>query len=284
VLAADALGRLEQLQLATTRRLAGSIAGEHRSTRHGSTLDFADFREYFPGDDTRRIDMHQLARLDVLRVKLYEADEDLVVRVLLDRSASMTLHGKSETAAGVVAAIGAVALTSGDAVVVSTMPRTGPPRRFAGRRSLAALVAHLSALPAGGDTPFAAAAREALAHPGQPGMTVVVSDLLTPEWADALPALRGRGSDLLVVHVLARDEADPALTGDLALVDHESGQRVPVSLTEERLARYRRRALAWRADVRARTLHAGGRFLPVWAGDDVEAVFVTSWRAAGVLR
>jgi uncharacterized protein (DUF58 family) len=284
VLAADAFGRLEQLQLAATRRLAGSIAGDHRSTRHGSTLDFADFREYFPGDDTRRIDIHQLARLDVLRVKLYEADEDLVVRILLDRSASMELHGKADTAASVVAAIGAVALTSGDAVVVSTMPRIGPPRRFTGRRGLAALVAHLSTLPTGGDTPFAAAARASLSHPGQPGMTVVVSDLLTPEWREALPALRGRGNDLLVVHLLASEEVDPVFTGDLALVDHETGHRVPVSLTDERLTRYRRRTQAWRADVRARTLHAGGRYLPLWAGDDVEAVLLTSWRAAGVLR
>jgi uncharacterized protein (DUF58 family) len=284
VLAPDALARLEQLQLATTRRLAGSIAGEHRSSRHGSTLDFADFREYFPGDDTRRIDIHQLARLDVLRVKLYEADEDLVVRVLLDRSGSMVLHGKADTAASIVAAIGAVALTSGDALVVSTMPRTGAPRRFAGRRGLAELVAHLSTVPAGGDTPFAAAARAALSHPGQPGTTVVVSDLLTPEWRDALPSLRARGNDLLVVHVLAAEEVDPAFTGDLALVDHESGHRVPVSLTPERVARYRRRTDAWRADVRARTRHAGGRYLPLWAGDDVEGALLTSWRAAGVLR
>lgn len=284
MLSPAALSRLEQLQLATTRRLAGAIAGEHRSARHGSTLDFADYREYFPGDDTRRIDLHQLARLDVLRVKLYEADEDLVVRVLLDRSASMSMHGKADTAASVVAAIGAVALTTGDAMVVSTMPHRGPPRRFTGRQALAALVVHLGGLPAGGDTPFAAAARAALAAPGPPGMTVVVSDLLTPEWRDAIPTLRVRGNELLVVHVLATEEVEPALVGDLALVDHETGHRVPVSLTDERLARYRRRTSHWRDEVRQRVLHAGGRYLPLRAGDDVEAVLLTSWRAAGVLR
>ena len=69
------LGRLEQLQLATRRALAGHLAGEHRSTRYGSSLDFADYREYHPGDDYRRIDYHLLARLDVLLIKLFEADK-----------------------------------------------------------------------------------------------------------------------------------------------------------------------------------------------------------------
>ena len=66
------LARLEALQLATRRRLAGHLAGEHRSTRHGASVDFADYREYHPGDDFRRIDYFLYARLGVLNVKLFE--------------------------------------------------------------------------------------------------------------------------------------------------------------------------------------------------------------------
>ena len=86
------LARLEAMQLVTRRRLAGSLAGEHRSTRHGSSLDFADQREYHPGDDFRRIDYHVLARLDQLLIRLYEADDDLLVRLVVDTSASMALR------------------------------------------------------------------------------------------------------------------------------------------------------------------------------------------------
>ena len=75
----ELLGRLEQLQLGTRRRLAGRFAGEHRSTRKGTSLDFADFREYQRGDDPRRIDVGVWARLDQLLVRLYEADDDLTV-------------------------------------------------------------------------------------------------------------------------------------------------------------------------------------------------------------
>ena len=85
---------MEALQLGTRRRLAGHFAGEHRSVRHGSSIDFADYRQYNPGDDFRRIDYFLYARLGVLNVKLFEAEEDLHLRLLIDTSASMAAGDK----------------------------------------------------------------------------------------------------------------------------------------------------------------------------------------------
>jgi propionyl-CoA carboxylase alpha chain len=93
------LGALERLQLGTRRRLAGQLVGGHRSPRYGSSLDFADFREYQPGDDFRRIDYLTLARLDQLLVRLYDAEDDLTVRLIVDTSASMSTDGKLQRAA-----------------------------------------------------------------------------------------------------------------------------------------------------------------------------------------
>ncbi len=87
LLSPEFLGRLERLQLATQRPLAGRFAADHRSPRHGTSMDFADFRQYHPGDDYRRIDYLTLARLDILLIKLFEAEDDLQVRVLVDTSA-----------------------------------------------------------------------------------------------------------------------------------------------------------------------------------------------------
>ena len=83
------LEALERLALATRSRLLGFFSGEHRSRRFGSSVDFADYREYRPGDDFRRIDIALYARLDRLFLKLFEAEEDLPVRIILDCSASM---------------------------------------------------------------------------------------------------------------------------------------------------------------------------------------------------
>lgn len=284
MLSTAALARLERLQLVTARRLAGDIAGEHRSTRHGSSLDFADFREYVPGDDSRRIDLHQLARLDVLRVKVYEGIDDLTVRMILDASGSMAFHGKFTAATDVVGGIAAVALANGDAMSLTTLPDAAPPRRFRGRDGVRALVDHLARIEPGGPSPFVDTARAVLSQRGPAGMVVVVSDLLAPEWREAISTLPMRGADVLVVHVMADEEARPELVGDLALVDSETGQRVPVSLTPERLQQYRERHAAWRDEVRSRVLQVGGRYLPVHTGDDVEDLLVRSWRRIGVVR
>src|SRR5262245_45070016 len=102
------MARLERLQLGTRRRLSGQFAAEHRSPRHGTSLDFADYREYHPGDDFRRIDYDLYARLDVLLLKLYEAEDDLTLRLLIDTSRSMA-GDKLVQAERIAAALGFVA-------------------------------------------------------------------------------------------------------------------------------------------------------------------------------
>ena len=278
------LARLEAVQLATRRRLAGHFAGEHRSPRHGASPDFADYRQYHPGDDFRRVDYHLYARLDVLLVKLFEAEDDLALRLLVDTSASMGTGGKLDQAKRVAAALGFTALVRRDPVSLHAFPFEGPPVRFAGRAGAPALFAHLARLEAGGATPFALAAAALLARPGPPGLTVLVSDLLTPEWEDGLARLPSRGGDLVVVHVLAEDDLRPELGGDVDLVDRESGERVAVSLTPEAVADYRRLAAAWADEVAGRARRAGAAYSRVLATDDLESLLLGGWRRAGVLR
>ena len=126
----EVLGALERLQLGTRRRLAGQLVGGHRSPRYGSSLDFADFREYQPGDDFRRIDYLTLARLDQLLVRLYDAEDDLTVRLIVDTSASMSTDGKLQRAAELAGALGFVALTRRDRVELH-LPGAAP-ARFSG--------------------------------------------------------------------------------------------------------------------------------------------------------
>lgn len=279
----ELLGRLEQLQLGTRRRLAGRFAGEHRSTRKGTSLDFADHREYQRGDDPRRIDVGVWARLDQLLVRLYEADDDLTVRLLVDTSASMA-GDKLRQAARLAAAIGFVALVRRDVVTVHTFPLERPAPRFTGRHAAHALLAHLDGLTAEGDTRFAWAVRDLLSRPGPPGLTVVLSDLLTTEWSDGLTRLPARGGDVTVVHVLDHDELHPDLTGDLDLVDAESGEVVPVSLAPEQLRAYEASTATWLDDVEDRAHHGGAAYVRVLAGDDLEHLLLGTWRDAGLLR
>jgi uncharacterized protein (DUF58 family) len=278
------LARMEALQLGTRRRLAGHFAGEHRSVRHGSSIDFADYRQYHPGDDFRRIDYFLYARLGVLNVKLFEAEEDLHLRILLDTSASMGAGEKLQCARRVAAALGFVALCRRDPVSVHSFPLDRPAPRFAGRGAVPALFGHLERLEAGGDTPFATAVSSLLARPGPAGLTVVISDLLTPEWEAALGRLPSRGGDVVVVQVLDPEELKPSMAGDLELVDRESGGRVAVSLAPEVVEQYERLAKAWVDRVAARCRQVGAGYVRLLTTDDLESSLLGAWRTAGVLR
>ena len=283
ILEPELLSRLERLQLGTRRRLAGAFSGEHRSPRHGSSLDFADFREYHPGDDFRRIDYTALARLDQLLVRLYEAEDDLTVRLLLDTSSSMA-GPKLRQAARIAAALGFVALVRRDVVTVHTFPLHRPAPRFTGRHAATTLFSLLDGVDADGDTRFAAAVTDLLGRPGPRGLTVVLSDLLTPEWSDGLTRLPARGGDVTVVHVLDRSELTPDLSGDLDLVDAETGEVVAVSLAPEQLRDYERIAHAWADDVAARARSSGAAYVRAFADDDLERLLLGTARTAGLLR
>lgn len=277
------MARLESLQLANRHRLVGRFGGDHKSTRYGHTVDFADFREYHPGDDFRRIDYHVLARLDQVLIKLFEADDEIHIRLLIDTSASMEVGGKMLQAKRLAAAMGFVALTAHDTVSVHTFPGRGTAPRFAGRAAVPAFLAYVESLHATGLTPFAEAAGHLLSQSGLPGLTVLLSDLLTPEWRSVVQ-LRSSGSDVTILHVLCAEDLEPEFSGDLELVDRELGDRLTVSVTDEVASDYRARVRDWRDEVARAARGTGATYLAVDAEDDVETLLLQTWRRAGVLR
>jgi uncharacterized protein (DUF58 family) len=277
------LARLERLQMGTRRRLAGGLTGDHRSPRHGTSLDFADYREYTPGDDLRRIDQFAFARLDKLLLKLFEAEDDVTVRLLIDTSASMQGE-KLRRAQQLAAAIGFVSLTRRDVVTVHTFPSNTRSPRLLGRSAIGQLFSILEDLQAGGESPFASAVTNLLSQPGPPGLTVVFSDLLTIEWEQGIRRLPARRGDLAVIQILDRSDVFPDIAGDLELVDAESGARVEVSLSSKVVEDYAEMATAWIAEVANRVRATGGGFARVFTDESLEDVLLSGWRREGVLR
>jgi hypothetical protein len=146
-----------------------------------------------------------------------------------------------------------------------------------------AFLGYVEQLEATGLTPFAEAASHLLSQSGLPGVTVVLSDLLTPEWR-SLVRLRASGSDVTILHILCDEDLDPEFSGDLELVDREMGERLTVSVTDDVANSYRARVRLWREDVATAARTSGASFQAVSADDDVEALLLQTWRAAGVLR
>lgn len=284
------LAQLERLQLATRRRLAGRFSGEHRSPAFGTSVDFSDYREYHPGDDFRRIDYPLFARTGNLFIRLFEAEDDVTVRIVIDRSASMGLHGKLDQAVRMAAAIGFIALLRRDTVILHTEPSTSPARRFSGRHATRPLFDMLAGLDAAGlgtstkRADLVGASRDVLAQRSRAGVTVVISDLLNEGWSVAIDRLVAGGGDTSVLHVLAEDEIRPDLRGDLAMIDIETGQEVPASLSPAGLREYAEHVAAWLADTSGHCLRRGATYVRIMADDAPENVLLRSWREQGLVR
>jgi uncharacterized protein (DUF58 family) len=260
LLDAELRSRLDRLALRGKRRVRGVWSGSHRSVRLGESLDFADYREYHPGDDFRRIDYNLWARLGVVLIRLFEAEDEMPLQVVVDNSASMGFGEKFPTAQRLAAMVAYLGLASGERVRLVTVPGPGRPSlQGPWARHVSAwprLEAWLEGLEPEGGTDLPGAARLLAAPGAHRGPVVLVSDLLAPGWEASLDILGALGGGV-VIQVLGPDELEPTLSGDLTLRDSETREEVRVSLSQAALDRYRARTTGFVAEARRRARRSG---------------------------
>jgi uncharacterized protein (DUF58 family) len=284
------LRKLEQLSLVAQRVRAGAIKGERRSTKRGTAIEFADYRNYTRGDDLRRVDWNVYARLERPFVKLLE--EDLAVHVLLDTSGSMD-WGEGEThklryAQRLAAALGQIALNTGDRLTVETLGGARRPARFGpvrGRGHTFRLLDWLVELAAGGISNLNAALQTYATSGVRAGLVLLISDLLSPGGTrQGVNALQARGHEVAILQILAPDELDPPLGGDLRLVDVETGAAEEVTIDRAMRDLYRRRLDEWQGETaawcRARQVH----YVPISTAEPWEQLVLRTLRAEGLLH
>jgi len=259
------LRRLERLRIEARRAFPGTTKGERRSTRKGSSVEFADYRDYVAGDDLRHLDWSVYARLDRLVVRLFVEEEDIRVDVLVDTSASMGFGEpttKLEYATRIAAALGYLAISSLDRVGAAPFAdRLGPRLRAArGRGQLLALLRFLERLqvPANGSTNLAASLDRYGRETTRPGVLFVISDFLDDSgFVRAVEKLAYRRFDVNLIQVLTPDEVVPPLGGDLLLVDSETGETREVTINAASAAAYGRALTRLRAELDALGPSAG---------------------------
>ena len=288
----ELLRRLEQFQLLAARRAKSSLKGERRSRARGQSVEFADYRNYTPGDDFRYLDWNLYGRLDRLFLKLYEEERELPVRILLDSSESMTFGQprKFDFARQVAAAIGYVALCGFDRV--SLLPFPDHPsdaalcsalRTVRGRRSAMTFFQNLSGLNAGGSAQLNQSLRRAALEARQTGLVVVISDFLDPAgYEPGLNALIARGFQVSAVQILAPEELNPATYGDLRLVDSETGQMQEVTFGKFRLKSYQQTVFAFCQRLREYCQARGVNFFMSGSDAALEQLLLKQLREAEV--
>lgn len=278
---------LSRLRLDAKAPALGLYKGESESARRGSSVEFREYREYEPGDDYRHIDWNIYARLDRLVVKLFSEERNRGLDLLVDTSTSMAMGSprKDEYAQGLAAALGFVALYGGDEVrigaLASSLTWHSPWQR--GRERLPSLLRALGRLETGGLSELAQALRERGARV-RSELTVLISDLLTPGWDEALDALAHSGGASVLIQLMSPEDRRPGLGGAYQLIDAETGEALEAHLDDDALAAYERVVEGFLDEVRRRAHQLGIACFQVETSYPLADLLLKSFRKGGLLR
>jgi uncharacterized protein (DUF58 family) len=246
--------KLDYLALVSKRVFAGRMRAERRTKKSGSGVEFADHRDYQPGDDFRYLDWNVYQRFDRLLLRLYEEEEDLAIYFIVDASTSMGFGDakKLRYAKRVVAALAYVGLANLDRVsivgttdkVLDRMPATR------GKARIFKVFRFLRELEAEGQTDLEDALKSFVAQNKRRGLVVLVSDLYDPNGFErGINVLRYNKFDPFVVHIVDEQEAKPKLAGDVLLYDCETGDEREVTVTAKVLERFQETYRAYLDDI-----------------------------------
>lgn len=250
------LGRLGSLELIARSLVEGFLVGLHRSPYHGFSVEFAEYRQYIPGESTQNIDWRVFAKTDRHYVKVFQEETNLMARLLLDVSASMDtppsegLPSKLRYAKLLAAALSYLLLKQNDAVGLVTFDTKAlemiPPR--SSRKQLMHLMARLQNAEVGKQTHVGNVLSELADRMWRRGLVIVISDLIDdPETVlRGLKHFRHRQHEVLVFHVLDPRELDLGFTQQAKFVDPE-GELAPISAQPWHLKEsYTAQVSAWR--------------------------------------
>ena len=238
------LERLSTLQLHARLPMVGSVSGKHRSPIRGSSLEFAEYRKYVPGDDTRRLDWRAYARNDRYYIKEFEADTNLRLCLVVDTSGSMDFAyngnpagtdgepslSKLDYARRVAGTLAYIATLQGDAVGLycagQAFHKEIPPKRSA--THLSVVLDELGTMEASGETGLADVLHETAERIPQRALIIVISDLfIEPETVrNCFEHLRFRKHDVAVFHLMAQNELDFEFDRPMRFVDMEGGEPI----------------------------------------------------------
>lgn len=223
------LSEIEALQSLLKNNVAGMFGGNHKSKSFGSSCEFADYRDYVPGDDITKIDWNVYARFDKLYQKLYLDERQMHTRIYIDASRSMQ-HGtleKSEQAIRIAAAFAYLSVCEMDKVSIYAIHGTHTDEVISGmvgKDAYLSSINKLNDIEFDSDVSISDAIATSKIGMGD-GYSIIISDFLTDEdYERAIDELAQHKRDILCVQVLSGEELNPQFRGKMHLFDSEDKQ------------------------------------------------------------
>ena len=235
--------RLRNITLTVRRPVEGNLQGAHPSPHHGSSVEFAEYREYTPGDPPNLIDWAVYARSDRTMIRRFQEETNLRATLLVDTSESLLFKGngplsKMEYASFLAAGLMYILVNQGDSVGLITFDQ-GLNRMFAPTGTLEGLrplLLHLESIKPTGLSNIEASLHQAAEKIRSRSLIIMISDLLQKP-ADILRGLRHlhhERHDLIILHILDEGECRLPFRGLTELRELETGKKMIVETDELR--------------------------------------------------
>ena len=237
------LRKLEYLKLVANRMLPGYNRGEHRARKKGTGVEFADYRPYVSGDDTKDVDWKAYLRLDKLILRIFDEEADLPIYLFVDSSLSMKFGEptKFDYARKVAAALAYIGLLNLDRVSVVGYA-SGVSEQIAakrGRNQIWRIFRFLDRMATSGETSLEKAFKAFFGTKRRRGLVVIASDFMDPEgFEPAFDYIRLFRHDVFNVHILTPEELRPQFPDEAMLVDSESGASERLRISPNLMAAY----------------------------------------------
>ena len=286
------LSRLDVLETLLRNNVAGMFGGNKQSKygSFGSSSEFADYRDYMPGDDITKIDWNSYARFDKLYLKLFLDERQMHTRIYIDASRSMD-YGKgqkAEQAVRLAAALAYMSVNEMDRVsvyaikgseVIEILPPTVGKEAFYNR------IGKFNEIEFDGESHISAAILPSVVGRGD-GMSIILSDFLTDsDYETAIDHLVSKKRDVFCIQILSQDELNPLVTGKMHFFDSENLENTYKKNIDRDILKAYRAALAYATDrIRDYCLSRGANYLLVSSEDDLGEIIFTELEEKGVVK
>lgn len=290
---AEFLKKLELLHILSKRLLREKNKGERRHVTKGTSVEFKDYREYVVGDDTRYVDWNIYQRLNRLLLKLYEEEVEHYIYLLIDGSTSMNFGDPTKLvqAKQIAAALSYIALANQDRVSIGVF-REGmqdqiPPAH--GRAQIWNIFRFLERIEAKDLTSVATSCKELAHRTKRRGIVILLSDFLDPKGVEegietGLKQFIYRNYEVYLVHLVAPEDENPKLRGELTIVDSETGEVRDVSVDEQTLVIYRKAYESWGDEIKDFCKSKQVTYLRAPTEDSFDDIVLKLFREGHLLR
>ncbi|MGB9768795.1 MULTISPECIES: DUF58 domain-containing protein [Dictyoglomus] len=238
------LEKLEKLRLAVKRLRFRSHLGERKSPKMGRGTEFSDYRSYQVGDELRYLDWNIYARFEKFLVKLFEEEEDVEVHILLDASSSMDFGNPTKFFYGkkLALAFSYLSLSSWEKTTFSyfqdKIKETLPLERK--KENIYRLLNLLNEIKAEGNTNISETVKKYASSLKRKGILIIISDLLSSEFEEGIIYARYKKMPVYLIHTICEEEISPFFSGNLTLIDSETGEKMDILLDEYMIQKYQK--------------------------------------------